>query len=71
MHGIAINVDPNMEHWSLIAPCNLPDVEATSIAAESTLCPSLPDAKLAFADIFAALFELDYQPASVGPQISA
>ena len=71
MHGIAINIDPNMEHWALIAPCNLPDVEATSIGAESGRCPSMSDAKQAFADTFAAVFALDYEPLSVGPQITA
>ena len=71
MHGIAINVDPNMKHWALIAPCNLPDVDASSIAIESDRCPSMSDAKLAFAAIFAATFDLDYDPESVIDQITA
>ena len=71
MHGIAINVAPNMEHWTLIRPCNLPDIAASSIAIESDRCPSIADAKLAFAEIFAAIFDLDYGPGSVTDQITA
>jgi lipoate-protein ligase B len=71
MHGIAINVDPDMAHWAMIAPCNLPDVEASSIAAESERCPSMPDAKLAFAKIFAATFAIDYDPEPVADQVTA
>lgn len=32
MHGIALNVNPNLEHFSLINPCGFQDRKATSIA---------------------------------------
>jgi lipoate-protein ligase B len=32
-HGIALNVDPDLSHFSLIRPCGLADVRMTSIAA--------------------------------------
>ncbi|MDD5007217.1 MAG: lipoyl(octanoyl) transferase LipB [Syntrophorhabdaceae bacterium] len=32
MHGFAINVNPNMEHFSLINPCGLNDREAISMS---------------------------------------
>lgn len=35
MHGIAINVDPDLDHFALIDPCGMAGVEATSLAAES------------------------------------
>jgi lipoate-protein ligase B len=71
MHGIAINVDPNMAHWAMIAPCNLRGVEASSIAAECERCPSMPDAKRVFAEIFAATFGVDYDPEPVTDQVTA
>ena len=71
MHGIAINIHPDMAHWAMIAPCNLPDVEASSIAAENERCPSMPDAKRAFAEIFAATFGIDYDPEPVTGQVTA
>jgi lipoate-protein ligase B len=32
MHGIALNVDPELEHFSLINPCGFSDRKATSMA---------------------------------------
>lgn len=34
MHGVALNVDPDMSHFDLINPCGMPDVEMTSLSAE-------------------------------------
>ena len=34
MHGIALNIDPDMSHFELINPCGMPDIEMTSMAAE-------------------------------------
>jgi lipoate-protein ligase B len=34
MHGIALNIDPDMSHFDLINPCGMPDVEMTSLSAE-------------------------------------
>lgn len=31
-HGVALNVDPNMEHFRLIVPCGIPDKPVTSLA---------------------------------------
>ncbi len=40
-HGLAINVDPNMEHWSLIVPCGIPDKPVTSLRALLGEAPSI------------------------------
>ncbi|MCZ2108616.1 MAG: lipoyl(octanoyl) transferase LipB [Dehalococcoidia bacterium] len=34
MHGIALNVDPDMSHFDLINPCGMADVEMTSLSVE-------------------------------------
>ncbi|GAB4337271.1 MAG: lipoyl(octanoyl) transferase LipB [Dehalococcoidia bacterium] len=34
MHGVALNVSPNMEHIALMNPCGMPDAEMTSLSAE-------------------------------------
>ena len=47
-HGIAINVDPNMEHWSLIVPCGIPDKPVTSIARILGSSPSMREVEDAF-----------------------
>ena len=34
MHGIALNVDPDMSHFDMINPCGMQDVEVTSLSHE-------------------------------------
>ncbi|MGH2634231.1 MAG: lipoyl(octanoyl) transferase LipB [Tepidiformaceae bacterium] len=34
MHGIALNIDPDMSHFELINPCGMTDVEMTSLVTE-------------------------------------
>ncbi len=34
MHGLALNVDPRLEHFALIVPCGIKDRTVTSIALE-------------------------------------
>jgi len=40
MHGLALNVNPTMEHFSLINPCGIPDGGVTSIS--KLLCHDVP-----------------------------
>lgn len=69
MHGLALNVDPDMGHWGLIAPCNLPNVEATSMASELPEAPPMAEVEGEFAGRFADCFgvKLVRSPA---PQVS-
>ena len=34
MHGVALNVSPNMEHIALMNPCGMPEAEMTALSAE-------------------------------------
>lgn len=43
MHGLAINVDPDMSGFSRIVPCGLTDVGVTSLAAELGEAPGLSE----------------------------
>ena len=43
MHGLAVNVDPDMAGFGRIVPCGLSDVGVTSMAAELGEAPSLPE----------------------------
>ncbi len=48
-HGVAINVDPNMDHWRLIVPCGIPDKPVTSLAALLGEAPRMREVEDAFA----------------------
>lgn len=39
LHGLALNVNPCMEHWALIVPCGIYDGGVTSIAQELGCSP--------------------------------
>ena len=43
LHGLAINVDPDMAGFDRIVPCGLSDVGVTSLAAELGEAPTLPE----------------------------
>jgi lipoate-protein ligase B len=59
MHGIALNVDPEMEHFALINPCGMPDVEMTSMAREVELPVSMEEVCESFKAHFARAFACD------------
>ncbi|CAG0954842.1 lipoyl(octanoyl) transferase [Phycisphaerales bacterium] len=46
MHGLALNVATNLEHFDLIVPCGLVGRPVTSLSRElGAACPSMDDAK--------------------------
>ena len=65
MHGIALNVDPDMGHWDLINPCGMADVEVTSLAAEVGKGVSLEEVRDAFLIHFGRVFDCRVQRAEV------
>ena len=56
-HGVAINLDPNMEHWNLIVPCGIPDKPVTSLKALLGESPSLSEAMKCFDKCFRDVFQ--------------
>ena len=56
LHGVSLNVDPELEHFSGIVPCGLTDVEVTSLAAlgaETDMAQVDQALRTTFEDIFA------------------
>ncbi|MCX6345857.1 MAG: lipoyl(octanoyl) transferase LipB [Armatimonadetes bacterium] len=59
-HGFALNVDPIMEHFSLINPCGLPSEQITSMAELLGGAPNIDDVRDAVARSFADVFNLNF-----------
>ena len=57
MHGIALNVDPNMEHFQYITPCGLDDVVMTSLSYEAHKPVPMPQVIESFTYHFRRVFE--------------
>lgn len=56
MHGIALNVNPNLEHFSLINPCGFSDRKATSITELLARDISMEEVTDRLIDNFAEVF---------------
>ena len=69
MHGLAINVDPDMAGFDRIVPCGLSDVGVTSMAAELGEAPTLPE----LAHLFRPHLErvLAFEPYEQSPDLAA
>lgn len=55
-HGVALNVDPVLEHFDWIVPCGLPDVTTVSMASVLGRPIALADVRPAFLSAFADVF---------------
>jgi lipoic acid synthetase len=55
-HGLALNVAPPMEHFSLIVPCGLADVGVTSMHRELGRPPDMATMEARFVAAFARVF---------------
>jgi lipoate-protein ligase B len=56
MHGIAINIDPDLSHFDLIVPCGLSGMRMTSLLAESGRAISMGEAEEQYLSVFRAVF---------------
>lgn len=61
-HGFALNVDPDIEHFSLINPCGLDSQEITSMAGLLGNAPAMDSVRDAFTKSFAEVFNLSFTP---------
>ncbi len=66
MHGIALNVDPDMSHFDLINPCGMADVEMTSLAAEMGKQVPMPEVSEAFVFHFSRVFSCRSEMVELG-----
>ncbi len=55
-HGIAINVEPDMEHFRFIVPCGIPDKPLTSLKLLLGEAPTMEDAYTALEKHFSNAF---------------
>lgn len=58
-HGVALNVQPNMDHFRLIVPCGIGDHPVTSIAQFHETPPSIVETMDIFAATFADVFQVE------------
>jgi lipoate-protein ligase B len=58
MHGLAVNVDNDLEPFQWIVPCGIEHVRVTSLAAETGRGPALPCFRKRLAYRFAEAFEM-------------
>ncbi len=65
MHGIALNIDPDMSHFALINPCGMDDVEMTSMVAEAGKHIEFEDVAEAFLFHFGRVFACEVRPSPV------
>jgi len=56
-HGFALNVSTNLEHFSRIVPCGIPDFGVTSLAALLTAPPSMDEVEQRVVVHLCAVFE--------------
>jgi len=63
MHGFALNVCPDLDHFALIDPCGIGDLGVTSIESLRRTAPDLDAVRISLAQSFGAVFNLTVQPA--------
>ncbi|MBC7099622.1 lipoyl(octanoyl) transferase LipB, partial [Candidatus Bipolaricaulota bacterium] len=66
MHGLALNVDLDPDLFSLIVPCGLHGVEATSLAELAARPIPLEEVRAAALDEFSRVFEVRLSPLDRG-----
>lgn len=71
MHGIALNIDPDMSHFELINPCGMPEVEMTSLVTEVNKQVPFAEVVESFIFHFGRTFACTTVLKELGPQARA
>lgn len=61
MHGLALNIHTNLDHFRYIIPCNIADKEVTSMERELGLAPPFEEVEARLLHHLADLFHLHLQ----------
>ncbi|HEY3315347.1 MAG TPA: lipoyl(octanoyl) transferase LipB [Bacillota bacterium] len=61
-HGSALNLDPNLAHFSLINPCGMPGAGVTSVKALAGRDPGRVEAVAYVSEAFAEVFGVELSP---------
>ena len=67
MHGLALNVNPNLNHFSFIRPCGISGRGITSMARLLGKAPPMEDVKSRFLDHFSRVFSREMEKGSEDP----
>ena len=65
MHGLALNINPDLSFFSLIVPCNIPDKDVTSMQQELGHAPTLQAVQARLLHHLAALFSFGWAAATL------
>jgi lipoyl(octanoyl) transferase len=69
MHGLALNIDPNMEHFDLINPCGIRDRGVTSLKRLTGRSVPVREVAQKLAGHFSTIFDVQLEwvePALLG-----
>jgi lipoyl(octanoyl) transferase len=61
MHGLAFNINTNLEYFSYINPCGFIDKGVTSLQKELGRAIDMEEVKLKLNSLFASEFNIDYK----------
>jgi lipoate-protein ligase B len=64
-HGIALNVDCDLQPFGWFTPCGIPDVQMTSMATELEVCPTLGEVRRELERRIAQQFGLAWEEVTV------
>ncbi|MCC6381445.1 MAG: lipoyl(octanoyl) transferase LipB [Dehalococcoidia bacterium] len=70
MHGVALNVEPDMSHFDLINPCGMADVEMTSLSHEVGKHVPLDQVAESFVFHFARVFECETEAVDLNTRLT-